>query len=330
MIWRNEMKIEHRRTFRLSFYALVLATAIFCLLAFALQAESQSAQQPATQPAAKLFDSPQQAAEALITAAGKFDVKALDEIFGPEGHDIILSGEEALDRKNIAEFTTRAQEKNSVKVNPKSPNLATLYVGNEDWPMPIVMIKKGGKWFFDVQTGRQEILYRRIGDNELNVITICRGFVEAQHQYAMEKHDGAAVNQYAQRIISTPGKQDGLAWQNSDGTWGGPVGKNIAHSIEQGYTSSSEPFHGYYFKVLKGQGPDAPLGELDFVVNGAMIGGFALAAAPAEYQVTGVMTFIVSHDGIVYQKDLGPGTLDAFKKMERYNPDKSWRPTGDQ
>jgi hypothetical protein len=309
---------------------LVLGTAIFCLLVFTLLAGAQSAQPPLDKAAAKLFDSPQQATTALITAAEKFDVPALDEIFGPEGHDIIFTGEAALDRKNITEFAARAREKNSVKVDPKHPNMAVLIVGNEDWPMPVVMVKQGGKWSFDVQTGRQELLYRRIGDNELNAIRVCRGFVEAQHQYAMEKHDGAEVNQYAQRIISTPGKQDGLAWQNSDGTWDGPVGERIARSIEQGYTSRSEPFHGYFFKVLKGQGPAAPLGEMDFVVNGAMIGGFALAASPAEYQVTGVMTFIVSHDGIVYQKDLGPGTLDAFKKMERYNPDKSWQPTGDQ
>jgi hypothetical protein len=329
MIWRNEMKIEHRRTFRLSFYALVLAMAIFCLLAFALQAGAQSAPQPTAKPAAKLFDSPQQAAEALIAAAGKFDTAALEEIFGPAGHDIILSGEEALDRKNLAEFAARAEEKHSVKVDPKHPGMAVLIVGSEDWPMPVLMIKKGGKWFFDAETGRREILYRRIGDNELNAIRVCRGFVEAQHQYALEKHDGAEVNQYAQRIISTPGKQDGLAWKKTDGSWDGPVGEAIAQVIEQGY-SRSEPFHGYYFKVLKGQGPAAPLGQMDFVVNGAMIGGFALAAAPADYKTTGVMTFIVSHDGIVYQKDLGPVTLDAFKQMELYNPDKSWSRTDDE
>jgi hypothetical protein len=137
------------------------------------------------------------------------------------------------------------------------------------------------------------------------------------------------VNQYAQRVVSTPGKQDGLAWQNSDGTWGGPVGEKIARAIEQGYSSQSEPYHGYLFKVLKGQGPAAPLGQMNFVVNGAMIGGFALAAAPAEYRVTGVKTFIVSYEGIVYQKDLGPDTLNMFSGMELYNPDKTWQRTDD-
>jgi len=138
------------------------------------------------------------------------------------------------------------------------------------------------------------------------------------------------VNQFAQKIISTPGKQDGLAWKNADGTWGGPVGETVAEALEQGYTDKSKPFHGYFFKVLKGQGPAAPLGEIDFVVGGAMIGGFALAAAPAEYGVTGVQTFIVSHNGIVYQKDMGPDPLKEFKSMTVYNPDKTWKATDDE
>jgi hypothetical protein len=329
MIRRNNMKTEYRRMSSSHPFRPLLWIVSFCLLVVAVRAASQAAPRTPAKPAAKTFDSPQQAAEALIAAAGKFDVAVLEEIFGPEGHDIILTGEEVRDRENVSKFATLAREKNRVQVDPKHPNLATLIVGNEDWPLPVLIVKKAGKWSFDVQTGRQEILYRRIGDNELNAIRICRGFVEAQHEYALEKHDGSEVNQYAQRIVSTPGKQDGLAWRNSDGTWGGPVGEGIARIIEQGYTSRSEPFHGYFFKVLKGQGPAAPLGQMDFVVKGAMIGGFALAAAPAEYQVTGVMTFIVSHDGIVYQKDLGPDSLDVFTKMERYNPDKTWSRTDD-
>jgi hypothetical protein len=137
------------------------------------------------------------------------------------------------------------------------------------------------------------------------------------------------VNQYAQRIISTPGKQDGLAWQNADGTWGGPVGEKVARAIAQGYENRTEPYHGYYFKVLKGQGAAAPLGQMNFVVNGLMIGGFALVAAPAEYTKTGVETFIVSHDGVVYEKDLGPTTLEQFQKMELFNPDRTWKPVAD-
>jgi hypothetical protein len=303
-----------------------LAIASFCLLPLILQAAPKT---PA-KPAAKTFDSPQQAAEALIAAAEKFDVAALEAIFGPEGHDIIVTGEDVADREKATSFAALALKKHSIMVDPKNANRATLVVGEEDWPFPVLIVRKGGKWSFDARTGLREILYRRIGDNELNAIRICRGFVEAQHEYALVKRDGSGVNQYAQRIISTPGKQDGLAWRNPDGTWGGPVGEGVARMIEQGYTSRSEPFHGYFFKVLKGQGPAAPLGELDFVVKGVIIRGFALAAAPAEYKVTGVKTFIVSHDGVVYEKDLGPDTLSLFAKMERFNPDKTWAPTDDQ
>jgi len=194
-------------------------------------------------------------------------------------------------------------------------------------------VKQKGKWFFDTKVGREEILNRRVGENELNAIEICRGFVEAQQEYAAEKHDGSKVNQYAQRILSMPGKHDGLAWQNPDGTWGGPVGEEVAKALQEGYSfqagGNPKPYHGYYFKVLTGQGPAAPGGEVDFVVVGAMIGGFALAAAPAEYRVTGVMTFMVGPDGVVYEKDLGPDTLKTFQSMDKYNPDKTWKVTED-
>ena len=274
---------------------------------------------------ARGFSTPQQAAEVLIAAADKFDVVALLQIFGPGGEDIVFSGEYAQDRQHAANFVAEAREKNSISIDPKSGNRAFLLVGDEDWPFPVPLVKSGEQWFFDSKAGRQELLYRRIGADELDAIAICRGYVEAQHEYALQPHEGYEVNQYAQRVISTPGKQDGLAWQDSDGTWRGPIGDKIARAIEQGY-SSGEPYHGYFFKVLKGQGPAAPLGELDFVVEGVMIGGFALVAAPSEYEVTGVRTFIVSHEGIVYEKDFGPKTLDEFKNMERFNPDKSWTP----
>jgi hypothetical protein len=278
---------------------------------------------------AKGFDTPQQAADALVDAVQKFDEVVLIQIFGPGGEDIIFSGEFAQDRQRASDFLAKAQEKKSVSVDPKSGNRAFLVVGNEDWPFPVPIVKRGDKWSFDAKAGRQELLYRRIGANEIDAINICRGYVAAQNEYAVEKRDGYDVNQYAQRVISSPGKQDGLAWQNSDGTWGGPVGENIARVIEQGYTNKSEAYHGYLFKVLKGQGPAAPLGQMNFVVNGAMIGGFALAASPAEYLVTGVKSFIVSYEGIVYQKDLGPDTLNIFSAMELYNPDKTWRRTDD-
>jgi hypothetical protein len=292
-----------------------------------------AAQQPAatTTPAsvavaAKTFDTPQQAADALVAAAQQFDERALREIFGPGGEDIVFSGEYPQDRKRASDFAAEAYEKKSVSVDSKKGNRAFLLVGNEDWPFPVPLVKLGTKWAFDAKAGRQELLYRRIGSNELDAIDICRGYVEAQHEYALQKREGYDVNQYAQRIVSTPGKQDGLAWQNPDGSWGGPIGEKVARAIEQGYSVGAEPYHGYFFKILKGQGPAAPLGEMDFVVKGVMIGGFALVAAPAEYGVTGVKSFIVSHDGVLYERDLGPATLNEFIKMERFNPDRSWKP----
>ena len=274
---------------------------------------------------ARTFDSPQQAVAALLAAAETFDTSALEAIFGPDGDAIIHTGEPARDKKLAANFVAKAHEKQEIDIDRKNPDRAQLIVGPDDWPFPVPLVKRGGKWLFDSKAGLREILNRRIGGNELDAIQICHGYVEAQGDYAVMKRTDGSVPQYAQRIVSTPGKQDGLAWQNADGTWGGPIGENIAGVIEQGY-AKGEPYHGYYFKVLTGQGPAAPMGRIDYVVKGAMIGGFALAAAPAEYRVTGVNTFIVSNDGVVYEKDLGPNTLDEFKKMELFNPDKTWKP----
>jgi hypothetical protein len=278
---------------------------------------------------AQLFGTPQQAADTLVDAAEKFDVAAMTRIFGPDGDDVVFSGEFAQDRKHAADFAAEARKKNSISLDPRNGRRAFLLIGEEDWPFPVPLVKSGERWLFDSKAGRQELMYRRIGANELDAIEVCHGYVEAQEEYATRQRALYDVSQYAQRIVSTPGKQDGLAWQNPDGTWGGPVGENIARAIEQGYTSSAEPYHGYLFKILNGQGPAAPLGEMNFVVKGVMIGGFALVAAPAEYGVTGVRTFIVSHDGVVYEKDLGPNTFDEFKKMERFDPDKSWTPVSE-
>ena len=284
----------------------------------------------ASSAGARTFATPQQAADALVDAAEKFDVVALTEIFGPDGNDIVFSGEFAQDRKHAADFAAEARQKKSVSMYPRSGTRAFLLVGNEDWPFPVPLVQRGAQWFFDSKAGLQELLYRRIGANELDAISICHGYVEAQYDYAFQTRQGFEVNQYAQRIISSPGKQDGLAWQNSDGTWGGPIGEKIARAIEQGYTLSADPYHGYFFKILKGQGQAAPLGEMEYVVKGIMIGGFALIAAPAEYAVTGVRSFIVSQDGVVYEKDLGPKSLDEFQKMQLFNPDQAWTPTTDE
>jgi len=301
-----------------SFAGCAAAFSLFLILGLATQVSAQ-VQGP------KMFGSAGEAAEALIAAAESFDAAALSEILGPNSFDLVHTGEPVADRAIMAEFSKLGREKKTIVIGKKNPNRAFLQIGNEDWPFPVPIVKKGGKWFFDTAAGRQEILYRRVGSNELDAIRFCRGFVEAQHEYALEKHDGAPVNQYAQHVIATAvGKHDGLAWKNADGTWGGPVGENAAKAIAQGYNDRKAPYHGYYFRVLKGQGPAAPLGSMDFVVNGYMIGGFALIAYPSQYQVTGVKTFMVSHDGVVYEKDLGVNTLEVAKGIDLFNPDKTW------
>ena len=312
----------HQYVSRIFFPASLTCLALAWLMACAALTSAQTT----VTTKAKSFKTAEEAATALIDAAEKYDEAALLAILGPDSYDIIHTGEPARDREVAQQFASEARAKNNVALQPKNSRRAFLNIGNDDWPFPVPLVKGPSGWSFDARAGRLEILYRRIGSNELNAIEICRGYVEAQHEYALMKRGTSGVNQYAQRIISTPGKQDGLAWQTSDGKWEGPIGEKVAAAIARGYTSRAEPFHGYYFRVLKGQGPAAPLGELDFVVKDVMIGGFALIAFPAQYRVTGVQTFMVSHDGVVYQKDLGPKTLELAPAIERFNPDKTWTP----
>lgn len=304
---------------------LLTATVVCsCLLLFggATQLKAQTANRGTG------FATPQEAADALVAAAEQYDDKTLGAILGPNSYDIIHTGEPIRDKEMAAEFANQARARQSLTKDPKQRGRMILNVGTDDWPFPIPIVSLGGKWYFDTTVGRNEILLRRIGRNELDAIEVCRGFVEAQYEYAMTKA-GSGVTQYAQRIISTPGKQDGLAWQNDDKTWGGPIGENVAKAIARGYTSRNEPYRGYFFQVLKGQGPAAPLGQMDFVVNGVMIGGFALIAVPAQYRNTGVKTFMVSHDGVVYEKDLGPNTLEIARRIDLFNPDRTWTPVLD-
>ncbi len=296
-------------------FARFSVTAVSCTFALLCSVSLLSQQKPSEtlSPNQKTFASPKEAADAFVQAAGNFDVPALDQILGPGGEDLIASEDPVRDKNIAVAFAAKAHEKNSVVVDPKNPNRATLVVGNDDWPLPIPIVQRDGRWFFDTKAGRQEILYRRIGSNELDAIEICRGYVDAQHEYAMERHDDSKVNQYAQRIISTAGKHDGLVWWNPDKTLGGPIAEGIADALQEGYTDKAKPYHGYFFKILKGQGPAAPLGEMDFVVEGAMIGGFALAAAPADYRVTGVKTFIVSYEGSCLSEGFGPRYAQDFQ-----------------
>jgi hypothetical protein len=292
------------------------------------QTQSKSESAKSSQPSQKAFANPEQAVDALIEATDQFDVPSLLQMFGPGGEDFVASADPVADKQISVAFAAKAHEKKSVEIDPKNPNRAILVVGSEEWPFPIPMVKRNGKWYFDTKAGHDEILARRIGANELDAITICRGYAEAQMEYASKLHGNSVVFQYAQRVISTPGKYDGLAWKNPDGSWDGPVGDAVANAIEEGY-QQKKPFHGYYFRLLKGQGPAARLGTLDYFIEGVMIGGFAIVAWPADYRVTGVQTFIVSYDGVVYQKDMGPDTSNIASAMERYNPDKTWHSTSD-
>ena len=306
---------------------LIAATSLALTLGVHAQTTAKPAAPQASKPVPqKTFETAQQAGDALVAAAQAFDVAALESIFGADGRDLFVSSDTVQDRNRATAFAAGAKERHKVTLDPANANRAFLAVGNDDWPFPVPIVRRGKTWAFDVRAGRDEIVNRRVGGNELDAIELCRGYVEAQHEYALTRHAGSTVNQYAQRVISSPGKQDGLAWQNADGTWGGPIGEAVARAITEGYSDKAEPYNGYFFKVLTGQGPAAPLGEMDFLIKGVMIGGFALVAAPAEYGVTGVKTFMVSHDGVVYEKDLGTGTLAAFKSMTRFNPDKTWTP----
>jgi hypothetical protein len=331
MAKENPMKI---RETNVVLNALFVAATIVTCGAMATLSEAQTQQSPkpstaaAPAPSGQAFATPKEAADALIQAASNFDVPALLKILGKGSEDIVASKDTTQDRNRALAFAAKAKEKQEVVIDPKNKAAANLNVGDDNWPFPLPIVQRNGKWYFDTKAGQDEILRRRIGANELDVITICRGYDDAQQEYALQIHDNSGVNQYAQRIVSSPGKHDGLAWQNPDGTWGGPVGEGAAKAIAEGF-AQGEPFHGYYFKALKGQGPAARLGTLDYVVEGAMIGGFAMVAWPAEYRVTGVQTFIVSWDGVVYQKDLGPNTAKIASAMERYDPDKTWRETDD-
>jgi len=327
------MQVRHgmkSKNFSFLKYTLSLLIVGTCYITTMTDAAPDTASQAAKDEFAfqQSFATPQIAAEALISAASSDDVPSLLQIFGPTGKDFISSADPVRDKSMAAGFADKAREKHVIVFDPKDGRKATLLVGTDKWPFPVPIVEKSGKWYFDSQRGRREILLRPIGANVLDAIKICRGFVEAQKEYASEIHDNSGVNQYAQKIISSPGKQDGLYWENPDGTPGGPISMAVAKAIQEGYsTDNPSVYHGYRFKVLKGQGPAAPLGQLDYVIKGVMIGGFALLAIPAEYHVTGVETFMVSYDGVVYEKDLGSDTLNIAKAIERYNPDKTWQRT---
>jgi hypothetical protein len=276
-----------------------------------------------------LFADVKAAADALVQAAQKHDRDALHKIFGPAGRQLV-SGDRVEDRNARADFAKKAAEQ--LHVFMKDGHTAVLYVGNDNWPFPIPLVRTdAGKWFFDTESGKQEVLARRIGANELETIDVCRAYVQAQREYAGQDRDGSSVFKYAQRLVSTPGAMDGLYWESKPGAEASPLGPLMAQAALQGYdlTRTKEeqlrPFHGYLFRILTRQGPAAPGGDYNYVINGNMIAGFALVACPVRYGDSGVMTFIVSHQGKVYQKDLGPQTRQLVADMTQYNPDSTWK-----
>jgi len=288
---------------------------------------------PLTRPAGEAgvgqqqFDTDDLAAAALVTAAKAHDHAALDHIFGPSVGEFV-TGDKVEDEKSFDHFVTNASA--HMELEKKGANTSVIDIGKDNWPFPIPLTRlPDGKWFFDTEAGRQEILARKIGGNELETIKVCRAYVEAQREYASADRDGSGVLKYAQRIISKNGK-DGLYWNAAPGESQSPFGPLIAQADLENYaldkTSGPRPtpYHGYVFHILKCQGPDAPGGKYCYVINGNMIAGFALVAHPTEYGVSGVMTFIISHQGKLYQKDLGADTAAIVRSMKQYNPDSTW------
>jgi len=290
-----------------------------CLLAIFAVAGTLAAAGPLT------FATPEEAAHALVAAASRNDSAAMLNLFGPAGKDIVESGDPAAQKEARAEFARRAGEKLRVNVDPANQDHATIVVGQDDWPVPVPLVRSAGKWHFDIGRGRVEILARRIGRDELSAIEVCRGYVEAQMDYAKHDQTGGGMLAYAPKIIATPGKKDGLYWAGAPENLVPKSFADAAAVLLAAEGKKPAPYHGYFFHILKAQGPDAEGGAVDYVVKGKMIGGFALVAWPAEYGVSGVKTFIVNHHGIVYAKDLGATTAATARQMVRFNPDKTWK-----
>lgn len=273
----------------------------------------------------KTFASPEQAVAALVAAERSGDTADLKSVFGPDGEKLIFSGDPIADRQWRDKFVTAYEKRNSIE--KEGDDRAVLVIGEHDWPYPIPAVKQGGAWRFDTKAGAEEILDRRIGRNELNTIEVCRAYVDAQREYAAKDRNGSGLPEYAQRFLSSPGKHDGLYWEVAPGEKESPLGPLVARASAEGYDTSGKhvPYHGYYYKLLKQQGANARGGAYSYVADGHMIGGFALVAYPAQYGVSGIMTFLVNQDGIVYQKNLGPDTAAIAEQFDSFDPDDTWK-----
>lgn len=292
----------------MSHRAVCLGTVVFGMMTALLYSAPQEQ---------RTFDTPQQGFQVMIDASERNDIAALRQIFGPGSKDVVESGDPAEDKNDRAEFVKWAHEKTKMNQDPTNPNRATFTIGDEDWPFPVPLVRSGSKWRFDTANGKMEMLAHRIGENELDAIAACHDFVDAEMEYANTPQDGGGIREYARKVPSSPGKHDGLS---SDGAAEKLLPKQLADAV-----ASEKPFHGYYFRILTAQGPAAPGGAVNYMVNGRMIGGFAIVAWPTQYGVSGIKTFIVNYDGVVFEKDLGVKTALTVSQIRRFNPDKSWR-----
>jgi len=297
--------------------ALVIAAAFIVLLFFG-SAHAQTVKQ-------RTFASPEEAVKAFIEALKSNDVKALEAILGPGSRDLVSSGDPVADKAVRERFLSRYGEKNRLEVTDTKANLS---LGNDDWPFAVPIVKKDGLWRFDAKAGKEEILARRIGQNELSAIQFCLAYVDAQREYTLKDRDGDGLLEYAQKFGSDKGKKNGLYWKAKEGEEQSPLGPIAAAAYSRGYRKKGEnpqPFYGYFYRILTGQGKNAPGGAYGYLAKGNMIGGFALVAYPAKYASSGVMTFIVNHDGVVYEKDLGRNTEKAAQAMKLFDPDSTWK-----
>ena len=298
-------------------------TLLICALALLVAVLFQGSAL-AAKPKQKTFGTPEAAVEALIKALRDHDEKALLAIFGPGSETLITTGDKVDDRERRGEFVRLYDEAN--RLEPAGDQKLIVHAGKNDWPFPIPIVKVGESWRFDTKQGREEILNRRIGENELDTIQTCLAIVDAQREYAAMDRDGDGLLAYAQKFHSTKGKMDGLYWEVKPGEKPSPLGPLVAKAQGEGYVTGEKPapYNGYFYRILTAQGKSSKGGSYSYLVKDKMVGGFAVVAYPATYAVSGVKTFIVNHDGVVYQKDLGPKTAKLAKSMKAFDPDPTW------
>jgi hypothetical protein len=318
------MKEEHKMSLQKKIYG-VVGTILFVAAAWIASIGLSYAETAASQT---LFKTPQEAVAAFVDALRKDDNAALKAILGPESADVISSGDETADKIGRAKFLSFFDEKNQI-VND-GENKAEIVIGNDEWPFPIPIVKQNETWFFDTKAGKEEILDRRVGRNECKTIQVLLAVVDAEREYAIKDHDGDGLLEYAQKFRSDAGTKNGLFWKAAEGEQESPLGPLAAVAQEENYVAKApeegpQPYHGYLFKILKKQGLHAKGGAYDYLVKDNMIGGFAVVAQPAQYGNSGVLTFVVNHDGVVFEKDLGPDTAEIVANMDVFDPDASWQ-----